>query len=185
MIWNGDFECLDLEELKKQQLVSLVRLVETVSKKAPFYREKLDKAGIKASDIQDLKDIVMLPFTTKEEMRTLYPYGLLAVDESEIVEVHISSGTTRTPVVDAYTSKNIEIWSESMARTLAMTGTTKDDVVQNAYGYGLFTGGLGIHYGARKIGASIIPTSAGNTRRQITLIRPDTCQDAPAAGSYG
>ncbi|HUV09081.1 MAG TPA: phenylacetate--CoA ligase, partial [Spirochaetia bacterium] len=140
-------------------------------KKVPFYKEKFDKAGVKPSDIQSLEDIELLPFTTKDEMRLTYPYGLLAVDESEIVEVHTSSGTTGTPVVDAYTLGDIGIWSEAMARTLAMAGTTKKDVVQNGYGYGLFTGGLGVHYGARKIGANIIPASAGNTKRQIMLMR--------------
>jgi len=118
-----------------------------------------------------LEDIQKIPFTTKDELRETYPYGLLAVPEAEIEEVHMSSGTTGTPVVDAYTKKDIEVWSESMARTLSMAGTTRNDIIQNAYGYGLFTGGLGVHYGAKLIGANIIPMSSGNTSKQILVMR--------------
>jgi phenylacetate-CoA ligase len=171
VIWNDAIECIDPSELKKQQTQNLIKIAQTIYSKVPFYKQKFDKAGVKPSDIQSLEDIRKLPFTTKDELRETYPYGLLAVDESELVEVHTSSGTTGTPVVDAYTAKDIDIWSEAMARTLAMAGTTKDDVVQNGYGYGLFTGGLGVHYGARRIGANIIPASAGNTKRQIMLMR--------------
>ncbi len=171
MIWNTEAESKDIGDLRKNQLHNLVKTAEKVYKKVPFYREKFDKAGVKPGDIQSLKDISKLPFTTKDEMRRTYPYGLLPVDESDIVEVHTSSGTTGTPVVDAYTIGDINTWSESTARTLAMAGTEKGDVVQNAYGYGLFTGGLGIHYGARLIGANVIPISAGNTKRQIIIMR--------------
>ena len=171
MIWNQEKESLGGKELRQEQLENLVRTVETVYRQVPFYKKKLDEAGVGPGDIQELEDISKLPFTSKEEMRTTYPFGLLAVDESELQEIHTSSGTTGTPVVDAYTSQDIETWSESMARTLAMAGTTSKDVVQNAYGYGMFTGGLGVHYGARKIGANIIPASAGNTKRQIMLMR--------------
>ncbi len=171
MIWNEAIESADLGTLKKQQIENLAKIVETVYTKVSFYRGKFDKAGVKPADIQSLEDISKLPFTTKGEMRETYPYGFLAVDESELQEVHTSSGTTGTPVVDAYTAGDIDIWSESMARTLAMAGTTRDDVVQNGYGYGMFTGGLGVHYGARRIGANIIPASAGNTKRQIMLMR--------------
>ncbi len=171
MIWNKEAESKDIGDLRKSQLQNLVKTVEKVYKKVPFYREKFDTAGVKPGDIQSIEDISKLPFTTKDEMRRTYPYGLLAVEESDIVEVHTSSGTTGTPVVDAYTIGDIETWSESTARTLAMAGTEKGDVVQNAYGYGLFTGGLGIHYGARRIGANVIPISAGNTKRQIITMR--------------
>jgi phenylacetate-CoA ligase len=145
--------------------------VERVYEKVPFYRRKCDEVGVTPQDIQDITDIVKLPFTTKDELRETYPYGLLAVNESEIVEVHTSSGTTGTPVVDAYTQTDIDTWSEAMARTLARAGTGPNDVVQNAYGYGLFTGGLGVHYGARKIGANVVPISAGNTKRQLMIMR--------------
>ncbi len=164
-------ETMDIPDLRKNQLENLRRLTENVYKNVPFYRKKFDEARIKPQDIQSLEDIAKLPFTTKDEMRETYPYGLLAVEESELVEVHMSSGTTGTPVVDAYTLKDIDIWSESMARTLAMAGTGPGDVVQNAYGYGLFTGGLGVHYGARRIGANVIPASSGNTKRQLLIMR--------------
>ena len=171
MIWNAEAESADPKEQRKVQLDRLRKLVETVYKRVPFYKRKLDEAGVKPGDIQSLEDVARLPFTTKDELRQTYPYGLLAVDESEIVEVHTSSGTTGTPVVDAYTIGDIATWSEAMARTLAMAGTGKGDVVQNGYGYGLFTGGLGVHYGARRIGANVIPISAGNTVRQLMIMR--------------
>ena len=171
MIWNDAKESQDSKDRRVEQLTNLKDLVERVYKNVPFYRKKFDDLGVKPSDIQTLEDIGKLPFTTKDEMRETYPYGLLAVPESEILEVHTSSGTTGTPVVDAYTAKDIDIWGESMARTLAMAGTGPGDVVQNAYGYGLFTGGLGVHYGARKIGANVIPISSGNTKRQLMIMR--------------
>lgn len=171
MIWNPEAESCDVAERRKSQLEHLVGLVERVYRNVPFYRKKLDDAGVKPADITSLADIAKLPFTTKDELRETYPYGLLAVPESEILEVHTSSGTTGTPVVDAYTSGDIDIWSDAMARTLAMAGAGPGDVVQNAYGYGLFTGGLGVHYGARRLGANVIPISAGNTRRQLMIMR--------------
>ncbi len=149
----------------------LGRLVDVLYRRVPFYRKKMSDAGVKPQDIQGIADIRKLPFTTKDEMREVYPYGLLAVALREIVEIHTSSGTTGTPVVDAYTAGDIEVWAEAMARTLAAGGTTRHDIVQNAYGYGLFTGGLGVHYGARKIGATVIPISGGNTKRQLAILR--------------
>lgn len=171
MIFNSDVETKDPADLEKQQLDSLVRLVERVYNKVPFYRKKFDAAGVAPGDIGALHDIAKLPFTTKDELRDTYPYGLLAVPEEEILEIHTSSGTTGTPVVGAYTRQDIELWGEAMARTLSMAGAGPGDVVQNAYGYGLFTGGLGVHYGARRLGANVIPISAGNTRRQLTVMR--------------
>ena len=171
MIFNPQRECMEPAEQRELQLTLLRSLVEKVEKRVPFYARKLAAAGVKASDIQSLEDVAKLPFTEKTELRDVYPYGLLACEESEIVEVHTSSGTTGTPVVGAYTIADIESWSEATARTLSMAGTGPADVVQNGYGYGLFTGGLGIHYGARKIGANVIPISAGNTTRQLMLMR--------------
>jgi len=156
-----------LAELQTKRLQALVR---KVYKNNAFYRNKMDAEGVKPVDIKNIKDIVKLPFITKNEMREVYPYGLLACDVNDIVEIHTSSGTTGKPVVDAYTKKDIEIWSEVMARTLSMGDTTSNDRVQNAYGYGLFTGGLGVHYGARKMGAMIIPISGGNTKRQLQVM---------------
>jgi phenylacetate-CoA ligase len=171
MIWNPEHECMSTEALRTLQFARLKNLVERVYTNVPFYRQKLDAAGVKPSDIKTLEDISKLPFTTKDDLRTTYPYGLLAVPQSEIVEIHMSSGTTGTPVVDAYTKRDMDDWSEGMARTLSGAGATRNDTVQNAYGYGLFTGGLGSHYGASKIGATVIPVSSGNTQKQLMLIR--------------
>ena len=171
MIFNSEGETKSREDREKQQLDSLVRLVERVYTHVPFYRKKFDDAGVGPADISSLTDIAKLPFTTKDELRGTYPYGLLAVPEEEILEIHTSSGTTGLPVVGAYTQHDIELWGEAMARTLAMAGAQSGDTVQNAYGYGLFTGGLGVHYGARRLGANVIPISAGNTRRQLTVMR--------------
>jgi phenylacetate-CoA ligase len=159
------------EALRTLQFARLKNLVERVYTNVPFYREKIDAMGVKPADIKSLEDIAKLPFTTKDDLRTTYPYGLLAVPQSEIVEIHMSSGTTGTPVVDAYTQHDMDDWSEGMARTISGAGGTRNDTVQNAYGYGLFTGGLGSHYGARKIGATVIPVSSGNTQKQLMLIR--------------
>lgn len=171
MIWNPKYECIDREELKKLQFERLRHTVERVYSRLPFYRKKLDQAGVKPHQIKSLDDLRRLPFTTKDELREGYPFGLFTSSPEEIVEVHISSGTTGKPVVDGYTRGDIEIWSEVMARALTSAGTTKKDVVQNAYGYGLFTGGLGIHYGAHRIGAKVIPISGGQTRRQIMMMK--------------
>ena len=171
MIWNPEFETLPRPDMGKLQSERLGRLVDALYRRVPFYRKKMEQAGVKPQDIQSVKDIARLPFTTKDEMREVYPYGLLAVNMHEIVEIHTSSGTTGKPVVDAYTAGDIEVWSEVMGRTLATGGTTKHDIVQNAFGYGLFTGGLGVHYGSRKIGATVIPISGGNTKRQVAILK--------------
>jgi phenylacetate-CoA ligase len=171
MIWDTDHETLPRTDLAKLQGERLCRLVDLLYRRVPFYRRKMDALGVKPLDIRDIGDIQRLPFTTKDEMREVYPYGLLAVDLREIVEIHTSSGTTGKPVVDAYTAGDIGIWSEVMARTLATGGTTRHDIVQNAFGYGLFTGGLGVHYGAHTIGATVIPISGGNTKRQLAVLQ--------------
>ncbi len=171
MIWNPEFETLARADMGNLQSERLGRLVDTLYRRVPFYRKKMDQMGVKPQDIQSVKDVSRLPFTTKDEMREVYPYGLLAANMHEIVEIHTSSGTTGKPVVDAYTAGDIGIWSEVMGRTLATGGTTKHDIVQNAFGYGLFTGGLGVHYGSRKIGATVIPISGGNTKRQVAILR--------------
>jgi len=170
MIWNAQYETMAPEDLRNLQTKRLQNLVRTVHAKVPFYKKKMDELRVTPEDIRDVKDIVRLPFTTKDDMRDTYPYGLRAADPKDIVEIHTSSGTTGKPVVSAYTRNDIELWSEVMARTLSMGGVTNHDVIQNAYGYGLFTGGLGVHYGGRKIGANIIPISGGNTKRQVTVM---------------
>jgi phenylacetate-CoA ligase len=162
---------MDPETRKKMQLAHLKNLVEMLYERVPFYRKKMDALGIQPRDIHSLKDIEKLPFTTKDDLRENYPRGLLASPPDRIVEVHMSSGTTGKPVVDEYTQNDINIWRESMARTMAAAGCTKDDVVQNCYGYGLFTGGPGAHYGALTLGAEVLPMSSGNTARQLMVMQ--------------
>jgi phenylacetate-CoA ligase len=162
---------MDGDALRTLQFARLKNLVERVYTNVPFYKKKLDAAGVRPSDVTSLSDISKLPFTSKDDLRETYPYGLLAVPQSEIVEIHMSSGTTGIPVVDAYTRRDMDDWAEGMARTLSGAGATRNDTVQNAYGYGLFTGGLGTHYGAQRIGATIIPISSGNTQKQLMLMR--------------
>ncbi len=162
---------INREELKKLQSEYLREVVLKVYNNVPFYRKKMEQAGVSPEDIKSIDDIVKLPFTTKEELREVYPFGLLAVPLKKIVEIHTSSGTTGKPVVDAYTAKDIEIWSEVMARALSMGEVSSDDIIQNAYGYGLFTGGLGVHYGGKALGALVLPVSGGNTKRQLEVMQ--------------
>ena len=157
--------------LKELQGTRLKNIVKKVYDNVPFYKAKFDAAKIKPADIATIDDIRRLPFTTKDDMRDVYPYGLLATELRNIVEIHTSSGTTGKPVVDAYTRGDLDLWAEVMARTLTMGGVTAGDVVQNAYGYGLFTGGFGTHYGAQRIGAVCIPISVGNTKRQLDIMQ--------------
>jgi len=171
MIWNREAECLPARELEKIQLERLKTVLRRVYHNVPYYQKIFDKAGIKPEEVKSLDDLKKFPFTTKAELRGGYPFGMLAVPQSEIVEIHISSGTTGKPVVAGYTKNDIDLWGEVMARSLTMAGTTREDVIQNGYGYGLFTGGLGVHYGAQKIGATLIPVSAGNTRRQLDIMQ--------------
>ena len=169
-IWDTA-ETLPRAQLEKLQLERLQSCVQRVANSVPFYRDKLAKAGISPGSIRSLSDISRLPFTSKSDLRDHYPLGLLATPASELVRLHASSGTTGKPTVVGYTHNDIELWSNLIARSLAAAGVTKEDVVQNAYGYGLFTGGLGVHYGVEKIGATIVPVSGGNTQRQIMLMQ--------------
>ncbi|MCK5249331.1 MAG: AMP-binding protein, partial [Spirochaetaceae bacterium] len=171
MIWNAVRESEAPEKRRTRQLADLKDLVARLYNRVPFYRGRFDSQGVKPTDIRNLEDISRIPFTTKDDLRETYPYGLLAADEEDIVEVHTSSGTTGTPVVDAYTRNDMDIWAEVMARCLMMAGAEKGDVVQNGYGYGMFTGGLGVHYGAHAIGCNTIPVGGGNTERQLQLMR--------------
>jgi len=171
MIWNEFIECMDRERLAKLQSERLSAMVERLYYNVPFYRQKFQKNGIEPGDIKNLDQLKDLPFTTKQDLRDNYPFGLFAVPASEVVRVHASSGTTGKSTVVGYTRKDIDIWSEVVARTLTSAGAGKNDVLHIAYGYGLFTGGLGIHYGAEKIGATVIPVSGGNTQRQLQLMR--------------
>lgn len=171
MIFNENKETMEKEKLLRLQSKTLKKLLRRVNENVSFYREKFKEAGVDPSSIESIEEISRLPFTTKDDMRDIYPLGLLAVPKEEIVEVHTSSGTTGKPVVNAYTAADIELWSEVMARALSMAGARRSDTIQNAYGYGLFTGGLGVHYGARKLGANIIPISGGNTKRQLQMLQ--------------
>ncbi|MFO7576170.1 MAG: phenylacetate--CoA ligase [Pelovirga sp.] len=171
MIWNDDFETLPREAIESLQLRRLQQTVERVYATVPFYRETLDRMGVKPADIRHLKDLQRLPFTLKQDMRDNYPYGLFAVPLEQIVRIHASSGTTGKPTVVGYTRRDIETWTELMARSFAAAGAHKGDVIHNAYGYGLFTGGLGAHYGAERIGASVIPMSGGNTKKQLMIMK--------------
>jgi len=171
MIWNKEAECQPEKEREKLQLERLKGTVRRAYYNVAYYQKTFDKAEIKPEEIKSLNDLKKFPFTTKAELRSGYPFGMLAVPQSEIVEIHISSGTTGKPVVAGYTKNDIDLWGEVMARSLTMAGTTREDIIQNGYGYGLFTGGLGVHYGAQKIGATLIPVSAGNTRRQLDIMQ--------------
>jgi len=170
MYWEPDRECMGKEELEQLQFERLQSTLNRIYSQVPFYRKKFDAQGILPEDIGSLADFSRLPFTTKEDLRANYPYGLFAVPLREVVRIHASSGTTGESTVVGYTRNDVRIWSNLTARVLTMGGVTKDDVVQIAFGYGLFTGGFGLHYGAERIGASVIPASSGNTLRQIKIM---------------
>ena len=168
--WNKDIECMDAGELRRLQGERLRAAAARAYEGVPFYKKKFDEAGVTPEDIRSIDDLSKLPFTYKDDLRDNYPFGLFAVPLEQVVRIHASSGTTGKQTVVGYTRNDIDIWSEVMARTLGAGGTTKGDIVQNAYGYGLFTGGLGAHYGAEKIGASVVPISGGNTKRQLQIL---------------
>lgn len=170
MIWNEKIECISKEELRALQSERLIELVKRVYNNVPFYRQKMDEMGINPSHILSIDDITKLPFTYKTDLRDNYPFGLFAAPMKEIVRVHASSGTTGKPTTVGYTAKDIDNWREVLSRCLTMAGIGSDDVMQVSYGYGLFTGGLGVHYGAENVGCTVVPISGGNTRRQLQLM---------------
>jgi phenylacetate-CoA ligase len=171
MMWNKKEETMPRAELQILQLKRLQDLVARVYAKVPYYCQKMKDAGVAPADIRTLADIQRLPFTTKEDLRKNYPFGLFTVPMDDVVRVHASSGTTGKPTVVGYTKADIKLWAGLMARTLSAAGATGKDIIQNAYGYGLFTGGLGAHYGAEELGAAVVPVSGGQTKRQITIMR--------------
>ena len=171
MIWNDEFETLPREVLESLQVKRLKQVAEHVYSTVPFYRQQFDKSRVKPEQIKSLEDLQRLPFTLKQDMRDNYPYGLFARPLDQIVRIHASSGTTGKPTVVGYTRRDIENWTELMARSFVAAGAHRGDVIHNAYGYGLFTGGLGAHYGAEKIGASVIPMSGGNTKKQLMIMQ--------------
>jgi phenylacetate-CoA ligase len=171
MIWNEPQECMSRDGMHKVQSDRLKNMVTRVYHHVPFYRKKMQELGLEPGDIKNVDDLVKLPFTTKQDLRDNYPFGLFAVPKSEIVRVHASSGTTGKPTVVGYTRKDIDTFSEVVARSIYSAGADHHDIIQIAYGYGLFTGGLGLHYGAEKIGATVIPISGGNTAKQLQLLQ--------------
>ncbi len=171
MYWEPENETMSREELQQLQLERLQSTLSRVYMNVPFYRKKFDQAGIDPDEFRSLDDVGKLPFTTKNDLRDSYPYGLFAVPLREVVRIHASSGTTGMSTVVGYTKNDLKTWSNLVARVLTAGGITKDDVVQIAFGYGLFTGGFGLHYGAERVGASVIPISSGNTARQVKIMQ--------------
>lgn len=171
MIWKEDIECLDSAGLKALQSDHLKKLIPYIYHNCPVYKQKLDAAGVNPAGIASIDEIKKLPFTTKEDMRDHYPYGLFAAPQDQINEIHVSSGTTGNPTLVGYTKDDLKLWGDVMARVLCCAGAVPGDTIQIAYGYGLFTGGLGFHYGALEMGLRIIPTSSGQTARQLKIMQ--------------
>ncbi|MBO4421564.1 MAG: phenylacetate--CoA ligase [Lachnospiraceae bacterium] len=171
MIWNESKECMSRDEMEHLQSTRLVKQVNYVYHNVEYYRKKMQAAGLEPGDIRGIEDITKLPFTTKDDLRNTYPCGLFAVPRSEVVRIHASSGTTGKATVVGYTRRDIEVWSECVSRVLAMADIGKNDTVQVSYGYGLFTGGLGAHYGVENVGATVVPLSTGNTKKQLTMMK--------------
>ena len=170
-MWDPRVETMSRDEIHQVQSRELKNVVKRVYENVPFYREKMDALGVKPEDIHEAEDVRLLPFTEKKDLRDHYPFGLFAVPREEIVRVHASSGTTGKPTVAGYTKQDLDTWADLTARSMTCAGVTKKSVVHIAYGYGLFTGGLGAHYGAERIGATVIPVSGGNTQRQLMLLK--------------
>jgi len=171
LYWNREAECMSRDRMQEVQLRRLRTTVERAFNNVPHYRRVLQSQGMEPGDVRTLDDLAKLPFTVKKDFRDNYPFGLFAVPQNEIVRYHSSSGTTGKPTVVGYTRNDLAMWAELMARSLVSAGTTRNSVVQNAYGYGLFTGGLGVHYGAELVGAAVIPISGGNTQRQVMVMK--------------
>ena len=170
MYYDEKLETMSKEELKALQSERLVSTVKRVYENVPYYRKKMDDIGLTPDDIKSVDDLYKLPFTYKQDLRDNYPFGTFAVPQSQVARIHASSGTTGKQTVVGYTNKDLDMWAECVARCLTQIGITNDDVIQVAYGYGLFTGGLGLHYGSEKISAMTVPVSGGNTKRQIQFL---------------
>lgn len=170
MIWNETKECMSRDEMTNLQSARLRKLVDRVYHSVEFYRKKMQALGLEPGDIRGIEDLEKLPFTTKDDLRDTYPFGMFAVPNSQITRIHASSGTTGKATVVGYTKRDIDMWSECVARCITMAGLGQNDIIQVAYGYGLFTGGLGAHYGAEKLGATVVPMSTGNTKKLINMM---------------
>lgn len=184
-MYDSKIEQMSRDEMTALQTERLVKSVAYAYERVPLYKERFDEIGLKPGDIKELSDITKLPFTVKTDLRDNYPYGLLAVPMSDIVRVHASSGTSGKPTVVAYTKDDLDMWSDCMARLIVAAGGNKDDVVQISFGYGLFTGALGLHQGFEKIGAAVVPASSGNTERQVMLLKDLGVTALVATPSYG
>ncbi len=185
MFFQKEIETLPRSRIEALQLERLKHIVSYAYDNVPFYRRRMDETGVKPKDIVTLSDVAKLPFTTKDDFRANYPYGLFARPMRDIVRIHASSGTTGKPVVVGYTKHDLDVWSDVVARFIVATGGTADDIVQNSFGYGLFTGALGLHMGWEKVGATVIPASAGNTERQVMLLKDLGVTALVATPSYG
>lgn len=170
-MWNSQVECLTRADLEQLQLKRLIQTVQRTYERVPFYRKAFDDAGVRPDSIKSLADLRLLPFTRKTDLREHYPFGLFSEPLSNVSRLHASSGTKGKPTVVGYTRADIEVWSEVVARSLAAAGSKPGDIIHNSYGYGLFTGGLGLHYGAEKLGATVVPASGGRTQQQILLLQ--------------
>jgi len=170
-MFNQKMETMPQKELRELQLKRLKEIVYYSYTNVPFYKRKMDEAGVKPDDIKTLDDVTKIPFTTKDDLRENSPFGFLAVPMEELIELHASSGTTGVPVTVCYTHHDIDVWSEVMARCLSMAGLTKKDIFQNPIPYGTFTGAFGFHYGAQRVGALVVPTGKGHSERQIELMK--------------
>lgn len=184
MYWDREVECMERGQMHRLQSVRLQRMVRHVYENSTFYRKKFDEMGLQPGDIQSIDDISKLPFTVKQDLRDHYPFGLMAVPMDEIVRLHASSGTTGNPIVAGYTRNDLSVWAEVVSRCLTAAGLTRHDSVQVAYGYGMFTGGLGAHNGVENIGATVIPMSSGNTQKQIQLMRDFKTKAIACTPSY-
>ncbi|WP_323736839.1 phenylacetate--CoA ligase [Methanosphaera sp. ISO3-F5] len=171
MFWDEKIECMSKEDMEELQLKRLQDVVKTAFNEVPYYHKRYTEEEVYPEDIETLADIEKLPFTTKTDLRASYPFGLFAVPQKDIIEIHTSSGTTGKPTVSGYTREDLDIWGEIIARGLTMMGVDENDIIQNTHGYGLFTGGFGVHYGGQKIGATVVPISTGQTLRQIELLK--------------
>ena len=183
-MWNPEAESMPRNTLEKLQEERLAKIIEYTYHKMPFYRQKMDEAGLKPEDVRILDDLDKLPFTTKQDLRNVYPFGNFCIPMEEVVRIHASSGTTGKPTVGGYSKNDLELWTEVMARTVTSCGVTNKDIAHNAYGYGLFTGGLGFHIGFQRVGATVVPVSGGMTRRQIMLLEDFSATILTCTPSY-
>lgn len=184
LIWNEEMETMPRKELQKLQLKRLKATAERVYNKVPFYKKLFDEAGVKPADIKSLEDLSKFPFTVKQDLRDGYPFGPFASPLGEVAQIHATSGTTGKMTVTGYTNNDMKVWAEVMARVYAAGGTTEDDIIHNAYGYGLFTGGLGFHLGAHEVGATVVPVSGGQTKRQVMIMQDFGTTVLTATPSY-